>query len=119
MPEIIVQIVPKNILESLGERKLEYILDKILEGKILLLEEALTPEEQLKLIEATMKKIGNDKFKGIELAFYPENPQRISFLDRLLKRKKEQKVMLVGPADLIKEIRMKNDIIETIIKLEE
>ncbi|MCD6502960.1 MAG: DUF2073 domain-containing protein [Euryarchaeota archaeon] len=116
MSEIILQIISKELLKSLGNNKLDYIIDRILEGKVLLLEECLSPEEQLLLIRKAMEKVDVEKFKGIEMAFYPEEPKKSGFLAKILKRK-SSRVMLVGPSNLISEVRRKGDTIETIIKV--
>jgi len=115
MPEIVLQIVSKELLESLGKDKLDYIIDRILEGKVLLLEEALTPEEQLTLIKKVMEKADVENFKGIEMAFYPEK-KRTGLFSKIF-GKKSSRVMLVGPSKLISEIRKRGETIETIIKV--
>ena len=116
MGEIVLQIVSRELLHSLGNNKLDYIIDKILEGKVLLLEEGLTPEEQLTLIKKAMEKVDIDKFKGIEMAFYPEEQKKYGIFAKILK-KKISRVKLIGPSDVISEIRRKGNTIETIIRI--
>ncbi len=105
--------ISKERMEGLNsEEKIEFILKEVEDGKILILEHGLTPEEQAKLIERTMKEI-DSKFVGIEMESYME--ERQSFIDKLLGKKKVR-LTVVGPADKIKTIYRDKDIIRAVIK---
>jgi len=94
-----------------SEEKLEFILDEVKKGQILVLEKGLTPEEQAKLIEMTMKKI-NEKFAGIEIESYIN--ERPTFLEKIFGRKKIR-LTIIGPANKIKTIYKDKDIIKAVI----
>jgi len=63
-----VDFIPEN--ETFGfnmQEKAQYILSHVMKNRILILENALTPEEELYLIENTMTKIDYNNFIGIKL----------------------------------------------------
>lgn len=94
------------------EEKLKFILKEVEKGQILVLEKGLTPEEQTKLIEMTMKNI-NERFAGIEMESYME--EKPSFWQRLL-GKNRARMTVVAPANKLKTIYKDKDIIKAIIK---
>ncbi|HDD57337.1 MAG TPA: DUF2073 domain-containing protein [Thermoplasmatales archaeon] len=111
---ITVNLVSRSKLEELtsGE-KVEYILNEVKKGKILVLESGLTPTEQSALIQQTMKKIDHDTFIGIEMEGYPE--EKLGFLQRLLGIPRKPRLTVIGPAHLLKTIKKDDAVIETVI----
>ncbi|MCD6222264.1 MAG: DUF2073 domain-containing protein [Thermoplasmata archaeon] len=108
-----VNFISRAKLEGLdSEEKLDFILNEVKKGQILVLEKGLTAEEQAKLIEMTMKKI-NEKFAGIEMESYVN--EKPTFLERIFGRKKVR-LTIIGPADKIKTIYKDKDIIKAVIK---
>jgi len=108
-----VNFISRAKLEELdSEEKLDFILNEVKKGQILVLEKGLTAEEQAKLIEMTMKKI-NEKFAGIEMESYVN--EKPTFLERIFGRKKVR-LTIIGPADKIKTIYKDKDIIKAVIK---
>ena len=58
------EFISSDILEEYkGEEKMQFILDKIKDNKILVMEESLSSTDEAKLIEATMRNI-SEKFSG-------------------------------------------------------
>ena len=111
---ITVNLVSRNKLESLtSSEKIDYILQEVKKGKILILESGLTSVEQTNLIKQTMAKIDQDTFIGIELEGYPE--ERASLIQRILGIIKKPRMTVVGPANLLKTIRKDDTVIETVI----
>ncbi len=111
---ITVNLVSRNKLESLtSSEKIDYILQEVKKGKILILESGLTSVEQTNLIKQTMAKIDQDTFIGIELEGYPE--ERASLIHRILGIIKKPRMTVVGPANLLKTIRKDDTVIETVI----
>ncbi len=96
-----------------SKEKLRFILDEVKTGKILVLEQGLTPAEQASLIENTMKEIDQDTFIGIEMEGYSE--EKTSFLQRVFGITKKPRMTVIGPAHLLKMVRKDNDKIETMI----
>ena len=101
--------------DKLGEfsstEKLNFILKEVKKGKVLVLEQGLTPFEQTELIEHTMKEIKQDTFIGIEIEGYSEDKQ--TFIQKIFKIIKKPRMTVIGPADLLKTIRKDSNMIQT------
>ena len=97
--------------ELTSDEKLKFILKEVKNGKILVLEQGLTPVEQANLIERTMKEIEHDTFIGVEMEGYSED--RPSFLQKLFGMTNRPRLTLIGPANLLKMIKKDNDMIQT------
>ncbi|OQX21906.1 MAG: hypothetical protein BWK75_02080 [Candidatus Altiarchaeales archaeon A3] len=99
-----IEFLSSNLLkEKEGHEKISFILHKIKDGKILILEEPLTSLEEAKLIEETMIGI-DDKFKGIEVATLgEENKSFASKIAAMLGIRKG--ITVIGPATVIQKMR--------------
>ena len=107
-------LISHQKLEHLSSSdKLKYILNEVKEGRILVLEHGLTPTEQTKLIEHTMKEINHDTFIGIEIGGY-EN-EKVGFFQRVFGVAKKPRMTVIGPAHLLKMVHKDNDMIQTTI----
>ena len=107
-------LVSRNKLHYLStSEKLKYILKEVKQGRILVLEHGLTPNEQALLIESTMKEINHDTFIGIEMGGYGE--EKINFFQRVFGLIKKPRMTVIGPAHLLKMVHKDNDMIETMI----
>jgi len=107
-------LISRQKLEHLSSsEKLQYILNEVKEGRILVLEHGLTPNEQTQLIEHTMKEINHDTFIGIEIGGY-EN-EKIGFFQRVFGVTKKPRMTVIGPAHLLKMVHKDNDMIQTTI----
>ncbi len=105
-------LVSRQKLESLtSAEKLNFILKEVKKGKILVLEEGLTPIEQTSLIECTMREIEQDTFIGVEMEGYGEDAP--TFLQKLLGLGRRPRMTLIGPADLLKTVRKDSNMIQT------
>lgn len=94
-----------------SEEKLNFIIKEVKHGKILVLEQGLTPMEQASLIERTMREIEHDTFIGVEMEGYGEDTP--TFLQKILGVGKRPRMTLIGPANLLKMIKKDNDMIQT------
>jgi hypothetical protein len=107
-------LISRQKLEHLSStEKLRYILNEVKEGRILVLEHGLTPSEQAKLIEHTMKEINHDTFIGIEIGGY--ETEKIGFFQRVFGVTKRPRMTVIGPAHLLKMVHKDNDMIQTTI----
>jgi hypothetical protein len=105
-------LISRQKLDGLSsEEKLKFILKEVKNGKILVLEQGLTPVEQANLIEHTMKEIEQDTFIGVEMEGYCED--RPTFLQKLFGMTNRPRLTLIGPANLLKMIKKDNDMIQT------
>ena len=112
--EVKLNLISKERLEKMSTmEKLRMILDEVKSGKIVVLESGLTPEEEAKLIEMTMLEIDHENFIGIEVESYP---QKTSSLFGKLLGKKGGRLMVIGPANRLKTLEKREDIIEALIR---
>lgn len=84
--------------------KVDYILDEIITGKVVVLERGLTPQEEAKLIEATMMRIDADTFIGIEMQSYGLETQR-SIIQKWLGTPPRPRMAVIGPANRLSMVR--------------
>ena len=104
MREVQMDLISGEKLEKMTSmEKIRLILDKVKTGKIVVLENGLTPEEEVRLIEMTMTEIRVDEFSGIEIESYPSKKEG-SFLDRIFGRAIRGRMTIIGPADQIHTI---------------
>jgi len=104
--KIELEFISSNILNKKnGEDKMKFILDKIRQNKILVIEESLSTTEEAKLIEATMKHV-SDKFPGIEVSTLGEKSEK-GIRERLIRMLggRTGGLTVIGPSKLIKKIR--------------
>ena len=97
--------------------KIRLILDSVHEGKIVILEEGLTPDEESKLIEVTMGEITPDEFNGIEIETYPKaDSSKPSLLGRLMgSDDSSAKLTVIGPANRIETLHKDETLISTFV----
>jgi len=92
------------------------ILDGVHDGKIVILEEGLSPDEESKLIEVTMAEINPDEFSGIEIETYPSSGSPdASFIGRLMGRREDSKLTVIGPADRIETLHKDETLISALV----
>jgi hypothetical protein len=96
--------------------KIRMILDGVHDGKIVILEEGLSPDEESKLIEVTMAEISPDEFSGIEIETYPSSSSPdSSFIGRLMGRQETSKLTVIGPADRIETLHKDETLISALV----
>ncbi len=92
--------------------KIRFILDEVSQGKILVLERGLSPEEEARLIEQTMREIDQDKFIGIEMQSYGMDHPK-NFLQRAVMGGPRPRMAVIGPATLLRMVSKDNEKIVT------
>lgn len=108
----------KNLEEKAFEEKLDMIMEKVKNDQILVLEEALTPEEKKKLIEKSMSEIG-DNFPGIEFSgFDPEIPWYERFVKMFTGKEIKEGLLIVGSSNILEKIDEEKDSISLFAKFE-
>lgn len=112
-----IDLISGDRMESLASmEKIRLILDGVHDGKIVILERGLSPDEESKLIEVTMSEISPDGFNGIEIESYPRSQTSSgSFLDRLMGRADAGKLTVIGPADRIETLHKDEELISTLV----
>lgn len=118
MQDINLDLISTSKTQGMGEmEKIQYILDKVKEGKIVIVEEGLTPSEESTLVEQTMIGI-NEEFTGIEIESYKEKPNTSSsVLSKLLSSFTTKTTpKLIGPADKVESIYKDTEHLKTRIQ---
>ena len=116
------QFIPYSEIAGLNsEDRIKRLLELVKDEKIILLEGRLKETEEAELIKKTMESI-NEKFTGIELGVVNPHGKDISIyrqlqkiLVRLLLGNREG-FTIIGPANIIKEIKKDPDKIQLFTK---
>ena len=96
--------------------KVRLILDGVRDGKIVILEQGLSPDEESKLIEVTMSEINPDDFSGIEIETYPSSSAgKGGLLGRLMGGGDDNKLTVIGPANQIETLHKDEDLISALV----
>ena len=118
MQDINLDLISQSKTNSMGKmEKIQYILDKVKDGKIVIVEAGLTPEEESTLIEQTMMGI-NEEFTGIEIESYVEPEQKSSLLSKMFSSfdSKNMTPKLIGPADKVESVYKDTEHLKTRIQ---
>ena len=103
--------------------KVEFLMERVKAGKVIVIEGTLDPEEEAMLIESTMKAVSED-FPGIELCTLSGDEYRkLGMLDdirdRILKTLGHRKgIVVIGPAAVIKEVKRSPGILSMHVETE-
>jgi len=104
--EIELEFISARVLNGLGQnQKMDYLLDRVKEDKILVIEEGMSVLEESALIEATMKQI-NKKFTGIEVSTLRDQSAE-GIRQKLIKMLggRTGGLTVIGPSKLVKKIK--------------
>jgi hypothetical protein len=108
-----IHLISHETVEKMGtEEKIRFILDEVEAGKVLVLERGLTPSEEAKLIEQTMREIDPDHFIGIEMQSYGMDRGK-NLLQRVAMGGPRPRMAVIGPASLLKLVSKDNEKIVT------
>lgn len=117
MKDINLELISGSKTESMGKmEKIQYILDKVKDGKIVVVENGLTPEEESTLIEQTMMGI-DEEFTGIEIESYVEPERSTSLFAKLTEKFTSVKTpKIIGPAEKVESVYKDTEHLKTRIK---
>lgn len=104
----------ERLREMESGEKVDFILSEVMEGKVLVLEEGLSPEEEADLLQKTMASIDHETFIGIEIQGYHSSDSR-SILARLFRRRMAQRMTVIGPARYLRTIYKDGKVIQALI----
>ena len=127
MKNISLQFIPYAEIAYLSSyKRVNYLLELVVDNNILLIQGRLAPEEETDLIEETMRRIGKSrgaKFKGIELAtFLPKAAKNISVFQAFKEKMasallgERDIITVVGPASIVREIKKDPTKIQLLLK---
>lgn len=114
-----VDFIPfENFSMKSNEEKLKLIIDRTKENIIVVIEGALTPEEEAKLIQETMGSINTENYFGIE--FYRIERKDDSLREKLaaMLSKRRSGLTIVGPKRVVEEIKREPEYISLLTKTE-
>ncbi len=108
-----VHLISHEKIEAMGtEEKIRFILDEVEAGKVLILERGLTPQEEAKLIEQTMREVDPENFIGIEMQSYGMDRGK-NLLQRVAMGGARPRMAVIGPARLLKLVSKDSEKIVT------
>lgn len=103
--------------------RVKKIMGIVLDGKIIILQGMLNPDEEAKLIENSMMMIGNIKgFQGIEVASISSQNDDGGLFDRIRRNiarilvGEQDAITIIGPASVVKDIKKDPRKIEMMLK---
>jgi hypothetical protein len=108
-------ISTEKLNEYSSSEKIDFIIGEIKEGKVLVLERGLRPEEEMQLIERTMAVIDHNTFIGIEMETYMDTAAPRRAFWRRLFRRNSGKLTVIGPASSLKTIYKDNRVVEALV----
>lgn len=100
-------ISKETIMSMSAEEKINFIIEQVREGILLVLETGLTPLEEAELYKRVMDNIDQNTFIGIEIqGIAPAELRKKNFLERILLRGKKEppRMAVIGPAQMLKTI---------------
>lgn len=112
-----IDLISADRLERLTAlEKVRVILEKVMEGNVVVLEKGLTADEQSLLIETTMREITPDGFAGIEMETYSGGPADSHKGGGLFggifgKKESSGRLTVIGPANQMKTLKKDKDLI--------
>ncbi|MGB9635203.1 MAG: OapB/ArvB family protein [Candidatus Micrarchaeia archaeon] len=107
--DIRIEFVSSNILGGMdSKRRVDYLIDVIKKGYIIVLEERLDREDEKLLLEKTMGLI-DDRFTGIEISSLGEYKEDWRNTIIRMLGGKTGGMTVIGPAKLIKAIKNEKD----------
>jgi len=114
--KIQINLISKDTFDKMSSsERLEFIINEVKQGKVLILEQGLTPSEQMELNKLTMSAIDHESFIGVEMPGFSSEYKKPGIFDRLFRRQKAPRMMAVGPAKVMKIIKKEPSLIQTII----
>jgi len=112
-----IDIIPRWVVNGLAPRdKIRFIVGKVKQNVILVLEDVLKPEEQADLIRETMLEIDYETFTGIELLTFNKNPRGKGFMRWKNKPNGDSKITIIAPANSVNVLRETSSIISLMLK---
>ncbi len=115
-----INLISREKLTTMNEEeKVAFILSEVMDGKVLVLEEGLSPVEEADLMRRTMASIDHDTFIGIEIqGYYNANDLKRSAFKRFFARRTPPRMTVIGPAAHLRTIYKDGSVIQALILTE-
>lgn len=109
-------ISERKLAEYSSDGKVNFVLNQVKDGVVLVLERGLSAEEEIQLIKKTMHEIDQDTFIGIEIESYNEDDVRKNWIKRLFSRTvRSARMTVIGPANYLKTIHKDDKVVQAMI----
>lgn len=116
MVGIMINLISKEKLNEMSPKeRISFIVEEVKKGNVLVLERGLTAIEEMELIKVTMANIDHQSFVGVETPGFSLSAKKRSFWDRITRRKPPPRMMVVGPANLLKTIRKDGEVVKAML----
>ncbi len=109
----------KILSEKTTMEKIEYIMNRVKNGTIVVLEEGLHPIEEAELIETTMREIDMDKFHGIEVYRVQGDAKKKGIkklFGPLIADSKSKGITIIGPTNYVETIKKEPDFLSMLAR---
>lgn len=124
--EIQLDLISEHQLENMGSmEKIQFILNRVQENKIVILERGLEPNEEAQLVEVTMNKINPEGFSGLEIETYPESREDKSegLFSKVINKttnsnQNTQGMTVIGASGKMETLEKDKSIIKTLVSSE-
>lgn len=105
------------------EEKIEFVLDKVKDNCVLVLEEAWTPSEKTKLIQTSVEEASED-FPGVEFMGLDSSNSKFEkakdlVYDKILNEKYRRGITIVGNSRVMEKVKEEKDTVSFLAKLDE
>jgi hypothetical protein len=111
-----INLISKDTFEKMtSSERLQFIINEVKQGKVLILEQGLTAAEQFELNKLTMSEIDHESFVGIEMPGFSTETKKPGLFDRLFRRRSAPRMMAIGPARLMRIIKKEPSLIQTVV----
>lgn len=113
-----VDLLRESQMDNMGStEKIRYIIDHVQEGRVVILENGLEPDEQALLIEKTMTEIDHDEFTGVDIESYPDNDENDrGLIDKVFNRTSStSNLTVIGPASQMETLHKDDNQISTLL----
>lgn len=113
-----VDLLRESQMDNMGStEKIRYIIDHVQEGRVVILENGLEPDEQALLIEKTMTEIDHDEFTGVDIESYPDNDGNDrGLIDKVFNRTSStSNLTVIGPASQMETLHKDDNQISTLL----
>ncbi len=117
-----IEFISKRRMDDQGfDERLEMMIEEVQNGKILILENPLSPDEKKQLIKTAMERIDDD-FPGIEFSSLETEDlidRIVNNLYQFLGQERRKGLTIVGNSEVMEKVQEEEDSVSLVAKAEE
>jgi len=118
---VTIEFLSKDKLDKEFEEKLSFVLEKVKDDSVLVLEEGWTPKEKRELIQTAMEQVDEDfpgvEFMGLDSKESPLDKAKSIFYDKVMKEDYRRGLTIVGNARVMEKVREERDSVSFLAKI--